>query len=158
MKSSRTILFLLLCLCLCAILGLNCDDEATNSEPEPETYTLDATHCTPLEITVVANETISLTVTDSVHTNPGGVVVECDFWTDADGIPTCPYVGTVSELNNLPFMALVGSFDTEWFVVGTSFDTVLTEADTLMLKVNDWGPCAELSDNAGQFVITVERN
>lgn len=144
---------------ICALLCIGCsDDEPTNSTPDGETYVLLASHCDPLEIIVNANETITLVTTDTVHTNESGSVADCDFWTDADGIPDCHYVGQVAELNNLSFMALVGSFETDWFFVGTSFDTTLTRTDTLKLKVNDWGPCDTDSDNSGRFFITVTRN
>ena len=73
----------------------------------------------------------------------------------ADNLP-CWMLDT--DYNGLAFMALVGSFDTEWFMVGTAFDTLLTRSDTLKLKVNDWGNCGAQSDNAGRFVIRVTRN
>lgn len=153
--------WLLTCLLACVALILvlaNCsDDDTTKSTTNTKTYTYDATACDPLVITVAANQSIMITATDSVHTNPSGTVDGCDLWTDADGLPDCEYVGTVSEIHNLSFMALIGNFDGEWFLVGKNFDTTFTTAGELSLQVNDWGPCAENSDNAGQFVITVTK-
>lgn len=149
-------LYTLSLLTLLALVAGGCsDDSSTGTDPQPETYTLLASHCDPLVITVGANQTVTITTTDSVLTHVNGGIADCDFWTDADGIPDCHYVTDVTELHSLPFMALIGYFNGEWFVVGTSFERTFDTAGDLELKVNDWGPCGTDSDNVGQFVITV---
>jgi hypothetical protein len=82
-------------------------------------------------------------------------VQDCDFWTDADGIPDCHYVDDIPELHGLPFMALIGKFGDDYFLVGKNYKHTFSSTGTLELSVNDWGGCGEDSDNAGKFVITV---
>lgn len=140
------------------VLLISCSDDDDDEPNNDEVYVLDAKQCDPVEITIVADQIITLTTTDSVITNPSGSVVDCDYWTDADGIETCNYVINQPLLHGLPFMALIGNFnDGDWFWCGKDFDTSFATAGTLYLKVNDWGDCDVGSDNEGQFVITVDR-
>jgi len=141
-------------ICFLGIFVLGCSDSSTNSNG-PDIYTLLATHCEPLVINVEANQTVTIATTDSVITHIDGLVEDCDFWTDANGIPDCHYVDEQPLLHDLPFMALIGYLDGEWFLVGTSFDSTFETAGQIELRVNDWGDCGEDSDNAGQFVISV---
>lgn len=155
----KHVLTIVLVVCLLSLaIGCSDDDQPTSSTGGPAVYELLASHCDPLVITVAANQTVTITVTDSVITNPTGTVTDCDFWCDADGIPDCHYVGTVDYLHNLSFMALVAEFNGDWILIGKNFDSTFTEAGDLNLKVNDWGPCGEDSDNAGRFMITVDIN
>ena len=134
-----------------------CSDSSTNPKSEPEVFVLDAKQCDPITISVQANQTLKITTTDSVHTNIYGVVEDCDYWTDADGIFDCHYVEHISELHGLPFMALIGNFDEEWFLVGTDFERTFTTEGQFFLSVNDWGECGEGSDNSGKFTISVQK-
>jgi hypothetical protein len=133
------------------------DDEDDDQQSQWKTYTYDAVRswCDPLIISLKADQTVTITVTDSVHTNPTGVVEDCDYWTDADGIADCHYVEQNELLHDLPFMALIGKFNDEYFLVGTYFEHTFTAEGQLELSVNDWGGCGDESDNDGQFVIKV---
>ena len=133
------------------------DEEEEDSQSQTRTYTYDAVRswCDPLIIAVKANQTITITTTDSVITNINGMVEDCDFWTDADGIPDCHYVDQNELLHGLPFMALIGKFAEEYFLVGTYYKHTFTTDVNLELSVNDWGGCGDESDNSGQFVIRV---
>ena len=62
----------------------------------------------------------------------------------------------MQELLGLPFMALIGKFDNDYFLVGTSYKNTCNTAGNLELSVNDWGGCGDDSDNVGKFVITVQ--
>ena len=153
MKQKYQLIVLLIC--LLGILCLSCSDSSTDNTPQPVTYELLASHCDPLTISVAANQRVTITTTDTVITHVDGSVVDCDFWCDADGIPTCHYVGQQPDLHDLSFMALIGTHNDDWFLIGTSFDSTFTTAGTIEMKVNDWGPCGDDSDNAGRFMITV---
>lgn len=131
------------------------DDEDTQDEWKTYVYQAIDSPCDPLIIAVKANQTITITASDSVITNPNGVVEDCDFWTDADGIADCHYVEQNELLHGLPFMALIGKFAEEYFLVGTYYNHTFTTDGNLELSVNDWGGCGDESDNDGQFVIKV---
>lgn len=151
-------LFSICILVLATVLNAcNKDDEDYDTQDQSQTYTYDAVRswCDPLIIAVKAGQTVTITVTDSVITNPTGVVEDCDYWTDADGIADCHYVEQNELLHGLPFMALIGEFADEYFLVGTSYKHAFTADGNLELSVNDWGGCGDESDNDGQFVIKV---
>ena len=126
-------------------------------DPEPEIFEYDAvrSHCDPLIIPIKANQTVTITTTGSVITNINGSVENCDDWTDANGIPNCQYVSERPELHDLPFMALIGMFDSDYFIVGTNYKHTFATAGNLELSVNDWGGCGDDSDNVGTFLINV---
>ena len=84
------------------------------------------------------------------------MVADCDYWTDANGIADCHYVDQNPDLHGLPFMALIGKFDNNYFLVGTDYKNTFTSSGNLELSVNDWGGCGDDSDNVGKFVITVQ--
>ena len=133
-----------------------CSD-SDSDEPESEVYEYLATrsHCSPLIISIEAGQTVTINTTGTVVTHVNGTVEDCDMWTDANGIPNCHYVNERPELHNLPFMALIGMFDNEYFLVGTSYIHTFTTAGNLELSVNDWGGCGDDSDNDGTFSIRV---
>ena len=140
---------------LIVMLILGCSDSSTNNPrnngPTPDVYELPATLDTSIVIDIEAGKTVEITATDSVNTNPDGPVVDCDLWTDADGIADCNYVTGSPECRGLPFMALLGHRGTDYFLVGTSFDTTFSNAGQLELLINDW----VFNDNAGKFRISV---
>lgn len=140
-----------------SILIIGCDKDDEEEEAPSNTYVYDAvrSHCDPLMFVISADQTVTITTTDSVITNINGGVADCDYWTDADGIPDCHYIDDNPDLHGLPFMALIGEYGGEYFLVGTSYQNTFASADTLKLSVNDWGGCGDDSDNVGQFVITV---
>jgi hypothetical protein len=142
---------------LVCIVCLSFTLSACSDEPEPEVYEYNSirSHCDPLIIAIKSGDKLTITTTGEVITNPNGVVEDCDFWTDADGIPGCHYVDQRPDLHGLPFMALIGFFDEEYFLVGTNFTRTFDSDGNLELSVNDWGGCGEDSDNEGTFVITV---
>lgn len=142
----------LICLGIFFIFQSGCSKE---DEPDIFEYLAVRSWCDPLVIAIEANQTVTIKTSGTVITNPTGVVEDCDFWTDADGIPDCHYVDTSPELHGLPFMALIGYFDGEYFLVGTYFKRTFTKAGDLELSVNDWGGCLEESDNDGKFIISV---
>lgn len=156
MRHTCRLTILLLGLLLLALAG--CDDDKPNNSLPDNVYIFPAvnSHCTPLTFAISAGQTVTITTTDSVITNPTGSVADCDFWTDADGIPDCHYVSERSELHDLPFMALIGEFNGEYFLVGVDFTRSFAEDGDLNLTVNDWGGCGDDSDNEGRFVITVD--
>lgn len=119
--------------------------------PKPVVYELPATQATGPALAVKANQNVKITVTDSVSSNPGMYVPECDHWTDANGIADCDYVISAPECRGLPFMALLGNVEDDYFVVGTDFDSTFTDDVQLNLLINDW----VFGDNAGKFTITV---
>ena len=84
------------------------DDGSPTSSDGPVVYELLASHCDPLVIAYDSGQTVTFTVTDSVITNINGVVEDCDFSTDADGIPDCHYVQDQPLIHGLSFMALIG--------------------------------------------------
>ena len=131
------------------------DSDSIDPEPEVFEYTAVRSHCDPLIIPVKANQTVTVTTTGTVITNINGNVADCDKWTDANGIPDCHYVDAIADLHGLPFMALIGKFDNEFFLVGTSYKHTFSIAGNLELSVNDWGGCNNDSDNDGTFIITV---
>ena len=137
------------------LFGCSKSEEA--EEPQTKVYEYDAkrSHCDPL-IIAVSNQTVTITTTDTVITNIGGSVEDCDYWTDANGIPDCHYIEEQEDLHNLPFMALIGKFGDEYFLVGKSYKHYFSTAGNLELSVNDWGGCGVDSDNAGKFVISVQ--
>lgn len=132
-------------------------DEPKADEPKADVYEYLAirSHCDPLIIPIKVNDVITINTTGEVITNISGSVSDCDIWTDADGIVDCHYVTEVTELQGLPFMALIGKFNGDYFVVGTSYSYTFTTAGNLELSVNDWGGCGDDSDNEGKFVISV---
>ncbi len=138
----------------CALVVFAC----SNSEgPEPTVYVYESvrSQCDPLIIPIKSNQTVTITTTDSVITNINGFVADCDFWTDADGIADCHYVNAIQELHGLPFMALIGKFDEQFFLVGTNYKNTFTKDGNLELSVNDVGACGADSDNVGKFIISV---
>lgn len=142
----------LLCVFCLSFLLFGCADD-----PEPEVYEYNSirSHCDPLIIAIKSGDQVTITTSGSVITNPTGGVEDCDFWTDADGIPGCHYVDQVPELHGLPFMALIGYFDGEYFLVGTNYTGTFDSDGSLELSVNDFGGCGENSDNEGTFEISV---
>lgn len=125
--------------------------------PEPQIYEYQSvrSHCDPLIISVKANQTVTITTMDSVITNINGFVSDCDYWTDADGIADCHYLNDIEELHNLPFMALIGMFESQYFLIGTYYKHTFTKDGNLELSVNDWGGCGADSDNVGKFIVSV---
>ena len=150
--------FVLSTLVLWAILPSCKKDESEEPASNVKTYQYDSkrSYCDPLILSVKENQTLTITTKDSVITNPTGGVADCDFWTDADGIPDCHYVDQIEELHGLPFMALIGKFGDEYFLVGTYYKHTFTSAGNLELSVNDFGICGDDADNVGTFVITVK--
>ena len=142
---------------LAGILAFACSDSTSPPPPAPPTgpkpvvYELPATQSSGPALTVKANQNVKITVTDSVSSNPDMYVPECDHWTDANGIADCDYVVSAPECRGLPFMALLGNVETDYFVVGTVFDSTFTDSVQLNLLINDW----VFSDNDGKFRITV---
>jgi hypothetical protein len=132
-------------------------DEEENNDPQPSVYVYESvrSHCDPLIIPVQANQTLTITTTDSVITNINGWVADCDYWTDANGIEDCHYVDENPDLHGLPFMALIGKFGNDYFLVGTDYKNTVPSSGNLELSVNDWGGCGDESDNVGKFVISV---
>jgi hypothetical protein len=146
-----TFISYLLILILLSLVMIVCSKDSTSAEPEPEVYELSATDEAGIVLDIEANQRIRITATDSVNTNPDGLVEDCDLWTDANGIPDCSYVTDSPECRGLPFMALIGEFDGEYFLVGADFDSTFAEAGELTLLINDW----EFYDNAGQYMVSV---
>ncbi|MBN1211442.1 MAG: hypothetical protein JXA92_02585 [candidate division Zixibacteria bacterium] len=144
-----------LCLITVLIIGfISCSDSSSPSssnKPKPTVYELLATDEGDITIAIKAGQIIEITTTDSVNSNPDGLVVDCDLWTDADGIPDCQYVTSEPNCRNLPFMALIGTLDSDYFLVGTSYCDTFTTDDTLTLCINDW----VFYDNDGKFTISV---
>lgn len=139
-----------------SVLLSGCSDSNSNdSEPEVFEYLATRSHCNPLIISIKANDVVTINTTGEVITNISGAVVDCDFWTDADGIPDCHYINDIPELHDLPFMALIGKFNNDYFLVGTYYKYTFTTAGNLELWVNDWGGCDDDSDNEGKFIISV---
>jgi hypothetical protein len=137
--------------------GCKKDDSDDPDTPQPTVYEYESVRswCDPLIISVQANQKLTITTSDSVITNINGMVQDCDFWTDADGIADCHYVDQNPDLHGLPFMALIGKFDNQYFLVGTYYQNTFTTSGNLELSVNDWGGCGDDSDNVGIFVISV---
>nr|MBN2278763.1 hypothetical protein [candidate division Zixibacteria bacterium] len=146
-----------LCLIVAGLLMNACSDDSPsssgNNDPSPSVYTILATDSVGVTITVSDGERIQITTTDSVNSNPGGVVLDCDLWTDADGIATCQYVTTEPSCRNLPFMALIGYMGEDYFLIGIDFDSTFATGDDLQLLINDW----VFDDNQGQFVVSLTR-
>ncbi|MBN2226233.1 MAG: hypothetical protein JW763_02595 [candidate division Zixibacteria bacterium] len=134
------------------LLATTCSNDPASSKkkPTPTVVELLATDENGLEIAFTDGQTIEISVTDTVSTNPNGLVEDCDLWTDADGIADCQYVTSAPECRGLPFMALIGKTGSIYFLVGTSYSTTFTGDGTLTLEINDW----EFYDNAGKFVIS----
>jgi hypothetical protein len=133
---------------------LSCSEDSvtpTKTKIKPVVYELLATDEDGISISVKANQTVSITSTDSVNTNPGGPVVDCDLWTDADGILDCQYVTDDPLCRGLPFMALIGTCGADSFLIGTKFDSTFASACTLTFVVNDW----VFTDNDGRFRVSV---
>jgi hypothetical protein len=141
---------LLACMWL-AIAACSDDTSSPDAEPKPTVYELLATNEQGISIDVAGGQRVHITATDSVNTNPAGTVLDCDLWTDADGITTCNYVWTDPNCRGLPFMALIGTCGADSFLVGTSFDSTFSGDCTLTLVVNDW----VFYDNAGRFMVSV---
>ena len=139
-----------------AVFLSGCSKEDSD-DPQTRTYEYQAirSHCDPLILSIQAIQTVTITTTDSVITNISGHVVDCDFWTDANGIPDCHYMNEQPDLHNLPFMALIGKIGDDYFLVGTYYKHTFTSNGNLELSVNDWGGCGDDSDNEGKFIITV---
>ena len=128
------------------------DDEASPTGPKPSVYDFPATFEEGIVIDVAAGKNVRITATGEVSTNPDGPVLDCDLWTDADGIPDCHYVISDPLCHGLPFMALIGIYnDDEYFLVGTDFDSTFAAAGELRLEINDW----VFTDNDGAFSVTV---
>ena len=140
---------------LLVIIYTGCKKDDEDSQTKTYEYESVRSHCDPLILSIQANQTVTITTTDSVITNISGSVADCDYWTDADGIPDCHYVDDRPELHGLPFMALIGKFGDDYFLVGTYYKHTFTSGGNLELSVNDWGGCGDDSDNVGKFVITV---
>lgn len=140
-------------------LFAGCSDDSspppTPARPKPVVYQLNATADTSITVAVLAGQTLRITTTGSVCTNPGGPVVDCDLWTDADGIPDCHYVTSAWQCRDLPFMALIGRRvgGYHYFLVGTDFAEDYDEDEEVELMINDW----VFGDNAGAFTISVSR-
>jgi hypothetical protein len=142
-------LFLLGC-CPLAIGVIGCGADGGSSE-QPEVYELLATDADGLGLDIPAGASVRITATGEVNTNPDGPVIDCDLWTDADGIPDCQYVSD-PESHGLPFMALIGTFDDgDYFLVGTEYEQMFSDAGQLRLEINDW----VFVDNAGSFTVSV---
>jgi hypothetical protein len=139
------------------ILGACKKDEEVEDGTQPTVYIYESvrSYCDPLIISVQANQTVNITTTDSVITNINGMVADCDYWTDANGIADCHYIDENPDLHGLPFMALIGKFNDQYFLVGTSYTNTFNSSGNLELSVNDWGGCGDDSDNVGKFVISV---
>lgn len=140
---------------LTAMVVAACSDSTSPPEttpgPKPVVYELLATKGAGINVSVKANQRVEITATDSVSTNPNIYVPDCDKWTNADGIADCHYVTTAPECRGLPFMALLGNIDNDYFVVGTDFDSTFTSDVQLKLVINDW----VFGDNAGKFTVNV---
>lgn len=154
----RSYVGILWLICLALYLTISCSDSASpppaNTGPKPVVHELLATSAAGITVSVAANQTIEISTTDSVCTNPARPILfpDCDIWTDADGLPDCHYVTTYQECRGLPFMALIGSVEAdEYFVVGTDFDSTFAGDVQLKLIINDW----VYDDNAGKFTISV---
>lgn len=131
------------------------DDEEIAPQSKVYEYEAIRSYCDPIAIGIQAGQKVSISTTDSVITNINGSVEDCDYWTDADGIADCHYIDDNPDLHGLSFMALIGKFNDEYFLVGTQYVHTFSSAGTLELSVNDWGGCGAESDNVGKFVITV---
>ncbi len=130
-----------------------CTDDSTTNTPagtNPAIYELPATDADGITLSVTTGQVIEITTTGQVNTNPDGPVVDCDLWTDANGIETCIYVAE-SWCRGLPFMALIGFFDSQYFLVGTSFQRTFTASGDLTLLIND----LVFDDNDGKFTVSV---
>ena len=140
---------------LTAMIAIACSDSTSPPEappaPKPVVYELMATDDAGINVSVKANQRVEITTTDSVSTNPNILVPDCDKWTKANGIADCHYVTTEQECRGLPFMALLGNVDNDYFVVGTDFDSTFANDVQLKLVINDW----VFFDNAGKFTISV---
>ncbi len=140
-------------ICALCVLSASCsEDEGPASSGKPKIYELPATYEEGIAFDIAAGRNVHITATGEVSTNPDGPVIDCDLWTDADGIPDCNYVISNTECHGLPFMALIGIYDEdEYFLVGTDFDSTFAEAGQMRLEINDW----VFTDNAGAFTVTV---
>jgi len=118
-----------------------------------ESYVLSSRNSSGLKISVKSGDQIVIKSSGNVNTHPNGSVLDCDIWTDPDGIKNCVYVDRISSLNGLPFMALVGNFNGDNFYVGKNFNKKFTSDGTLTLKVNDW----LYNDNVGDLSIDIFR-
>lgn len=127
-----------------------CDSSDENS-PKPMVYELQATDENGIDIAIQAGDILHITVTGTVNTNPDGLVEDCDKWTDADGIPDCQYVTDNVNCRGLPFMALIGFWDNQYFLVGTDYRHTFQTNGSLTLLINDW----VYIDNDGKFTISV---
>jgi hypothetical protein len=142
-----------------AALIAGCSDSSTPPppppKPQPVVYQLPAVADTTITIAVKAGQTLQITATGTVCTNPGGPVADCDMWTDANGIPSCHYVNDAWQCRGLPFMALIGRRvgHHQYFLVGTDYMRDCDSDGELKLMVNDW----VFGDNAGAFTISVQR-
>jgi hypothetical protein len=137
---------------LCLGLASCSGDEGSPSGPVPTVYDFPATYEDGILIIVAAGKNVRITTTGEVNTNPDGPAIDCNLWTDADGIPDCGYVISEPSCHGLPFMALIGIFnDDEYFLVGTDFDSTFAEAGELRLEIND----LFFTDNEGAFTVSV---
>jgi len=131
--------------------------EVNPTNPKPIVYQLPAPVDTTITLAVNAGQTLQITTTGSVCTNPGGPVVDCDIWTDANGIPDCHYVTSAWQCRDLPFMALIGHRvgSHRYFLVGTDYTYAGDDGDDceIELMINDW----VFFDNAGAFTVSVSR-
>jgi len=137
-----------------ALGALACSDTTSSNgggQQTPMVYELPATQETAIPVAVASGQRVEITTTGQVSTNPDGPVEGCDLWTDADGLPECMYVTYSPECHGLPFMALIGRVDADYFLVGTAFDSTFAAACQLDLLVNDWVH----ADNDGTFTISV---
>jgi len=140
-------------LCLVCLFAADCSgDDSPSSSGKPKVHELPATYEEGIAFDVAAGKNVHITATGEVNTNPDGPMIDCDLWTDADGIPDCSYVISETQCHGLPFMALIGIYDEdEYFLVGTEFDSTFAEAGRMRLEINDWA----FTDNAGAFTVTV---
>lgn len=139
--------------CLFCLLSAGCsENESPSSSTGAKVYELSAVYEDAIVFDVAAGKNVHITATGEVNTNPDGPVLDCDLWTDADGIPDCQYVISETNCHGLPFMALIGIYnDDEYFLVGTEFDSTFAEAGVMRLEINDW----VFTDNDGAFTVTV---
>jgi len=144
---------------IAATLIAGCSDSSTPPppppKPKPVVYQLPAAVDSAITITVKAGQTLQITTTGNVCTNPGGPVADCDHWTDANGIPDCHYVTAAWQCRDLPFMALIGrrAGHHQYFLVGTDYAQDCDSDGEVELMVNDW----VFGDNAGAFTISILR-
>ena len=154
MKARPLLLPLFILLCVVYFSSCSDDDSPSNSNQngnQPDIDTILATDQTAIAVTVADGQRVQITVTDSVNSNPDGPVLDCDLWTNADGIPDCQYVTSETECRNLPFMALIGYMHDEYFLIGVDFDSTFASGGELEIMINDW----VFYDNYGRYIVSI---